>query len=213
MDRRSHWDGVYRTKGPEKVSWFQAEARLSRTLIEHSAPDRTARIIDVGAGASTLVCGLLDAGYPQLTVVDLSSAALAIAQQRLGAIADCVTWLVGDVLALDVGSAAFDGWHDRAVFHFLTQAENRARYVAQVRRAVAPGGHVLVATFAEDGPTRCSGLEVARYSPTALHREFGPEFRLVASERELHTTPAGVQQAFTYCLCRFEPQSQQRAAA
>lgn len=213
MDRRSYWDDVYRTKGPERVSWFQAEARLSRSLIERSAPDRGARIIDVGAGASTLVAGLLDAGYRQLTVVDLSSTALALAQQRLGCAAAQVSWIAGDVLALDVSPAAFDLWHDRAVFHFLTQAEDRTRYVAQVRRAVAPGGHVLVATFAEDGPTRCSGLEVARYSPAALHGEFGPDFRLLASEREVHITPTGSEQAFTYCLCRFEPDAQPRAAA
>ncbi len=213
MDRRSYWDDVYRTKGPERVSWFQAEARLSRSLIERSAPDRGARIIDVGAGASTLVAGLLDAGYRQLTVVDLSSTALALAQQRVGCAAAQVSWIAGDVLALDVSPAAFDLWHDRAVFHFLTQAEDRTRYVAQVRRAVAPGGHVLVATFAEDGPTRCSGLEVARYSPAALHGEFGPDFRLLASEREVHITPTGSEQAFTYCLCRFEPDAQPRAAA
>ena len=213
MDRRSYWDEVYRTKGPERVSWFQAEARLSRSLIERSAPDRGARIIDVGAGASTLVAGLLDAGYRQLTVVDLSSTALALAQQRVGCAAAQVSWIAGDVLALDVSPAAFDLWHDRAVFHFLTQAEDRTRYVAQVRRAVAPGGHVLVATFAEDGPTRCSGLEVARYSPAALHGEFGPDFRLLASEREVHITPTGSEQAFTYCLCRFEPDAQPRAAA
>lgn len=213
MDRRSYWDDVYRTKGPERVSWFQAEARLSRSLIERSAPDRGARIIDVGAGASTLVAGLLDAGYRQLTVVDLSSTALALAQQRLGCAAAQVSWIAGDVLGLDVSPAAFDLWHDRAVFHFLTQAEDRTRYVAQVRRAVAPGGHVLVATFAEDGPTRCSGLEVARYSPAALHGEFGPDFRLLASEREVHITPTGSEQAFTYCLCRFEPDAQPRAAA
>lgn len=212
MDLRSYWDEVYRTKGPERVSWFQAEARLSRMLIERSAPDRGARIIDIGGGASTLVAGLLDAGYGHLTVVDLSSTALALAQQRLGRDADRVTWIAGDVLALDVPPAAFDLWHDRAVFHFLTEAEDRTRYVAQVRRTVAPGGHLLVATFADDGPTRCSGLAVARYSPAALHAEFGPDFHLLASERELHATPTGSQQAFTYCLCRFEPDAQPRAA-
>ena len=207
MDRRSHWDAVYRTKVPEQVSWFQAESRLSRTLIERSAPDRDARIIDVGSGVSTLVSGLLDAGYHDLSVVDLSSTALAIAQQRLGGAADRVTWIAGDLLTLDLPAAAFDVWHDRAVFHFLTEAEDRARYVAQVRRAVAPGGHVLVATFAEDGPSRCSGLEVARYSPSALHSQFGVDFRLLAGEREVHITPTGGEQAFTYCLCRFEPEA------
>lgn len=207
MDRRSHWDNVYRTKGPEQVSWFQAEARLSRTLIERCAPDRGARIIDVGAGASRLLTELLQAGYQHLTVVDLSVAALTLAQQQVGARSAEVTWRAGDVLDLDFAPAAFDVWHDRAVFHFLTQPDERARYVAQVRRAVAPGGHVLAATFAEDGPLKCSGLEVARYSPTALHGEFGPDFQLVASERELHTTPAGGHQAFTYCVCRFAPRA------
>ena len=124
-----------------------------------------------------------------------------------------MTWLVGDVLALDLSASAFDLWHDRAVFHFLTQAEDRLRYVAQVRRTVAPGGHVLVATFAEDGPTRGSGLEVSRYSPSALHHEFGLDFRLLASERETHLSPAGSLQAFTYCLCQYEPDAQPCAAA
>lgn len=213
MDRRVHWDDVYRTKGPEQVSWFQAEAHLSRALIERSAPDRHARIVDVGAGASRLTPELLRAGYHHLTIVDLSAAALALAQERLGPAATAVTWGVGDVLDLEFAPAAFDVWHDRAVFHFLTEPEERRRYVAQVRHAVAPGGHVLVATFAEDGPLRCSGLEVARYSPTALHHQFGPDFELIASERELHTTPAGAQQAFTYCLCRFAPRETSRAAA
>lgn len=212
MDRRSHWDHVYRTKGPDTVSWFQAEARRSRALIERVAPDRDARIIDVGAGASTLVDGLLTAGYRQVTVVDLSPTALRLAQQRLGAAAEAVTWLAADVLALPFEDGTFDVWHDRAVFHFLTHPTERARYVAQVRRNVAPGGIVLVATFAEDGPSRCSGLEVARYSPAALHGEFGPDFHLLVSEREVHTTPAGVEQAFTYCLCRFTPTPQSQAS-
>jgi len=213
MDRRSHWDHVYRTKGPDQVSWFQAEARRPRALIERVAPSRDTRIIDVGAGASTLVDGLLAAGYSRVTVVDLSPTALTLAQQRIGAAADAVTWLPGDVLALPFAAGAFDVWHDRAVFHFLTLPAERARYIAQVRRTVAPGGHVLVATFAEDGPARCSGLEVARYSPAALHGEFGPDFLLLASEREVHTTPTGAEQAFTYCLCRFAPALQPSPAA
>lgn len=213
MDRRSHWDHVYRTKGPDHVSWFQAEARLSRALIERVAPDRDTRILDVGAGASTLVDGLLQAGYRHVTALDLSPTALSLAQQRLGDAAATVTWLTGDVLALPFAAGAFDVWHDRAVFHFLTHPADRASYVAQVRRTVAPGGYVLVATFAEDGPSRCSGLEVARYSPTALHGEFGADFHLLASEREVHTTPAGVEQAFTYCLCRFAPALQPQVVA
>lgn len=200
--RVAHWEQVYRTKQPDQVSWFQAEARLSRELIERVAPSRVAGIIDIGAGASTLVDSLVAAGYRELTVLDISPAALAVAQSRLGASAATVRWRAADVLQADLPHHAFDVWHDRAVFHFLTDAGDRARYVAQVRHAVRPGGMVIVATFAEDGPTRCSGLEVARYSPEALHAEFGAGFTVLEQQRELHTTPSGATQAFTYCVCR-----------
>ncbi|HUG27131.1 MAG TPA: class I SAM-dependent methyltransferase [Gemmatimonadales bacterium] len=202
MDRSGHWEQVYRTKRPDQVSWFQAEARLSRQLIERFAPARAARIVDIGAGASTLVDGLLASGYRDLTVVDLSPAALALARQRLESRADAVTWQVTDVLTARFAPASFDLWHDRAVFHFLTEAPERARYVAQAHHAVQPGGHLLVATFAEDGPERCSGLEVVRYSPAGLHAELAAAFTLVESHREVHTTPSGTQQAFTYGVFR-----------
>lgn len=207
MNRSEHWEEVYRTKRPDQVSWFQAEARLSRQLIEAAAPDRTARIIDIGAGASTLVDGLLAAGYRDLTVVDLAPAALALVRTRLGPLASTVQWLAADALDLSLSRHAFDVWHDRAVFHFLTAPADRARYVAQVRHAVRPGGIVIVATFAEDGPLRCSGLDVARYAPEMLHAEFGSAFTLLESHRELHTTPSGATQAFTYCVCRLPPPS------
>ena len=206
MDRKTHWEQIYRTKGPDQVSWFEAEASLSLTLVERAVPDREARIIDVGAGAATLVDGLLAAGYHHITVLDLSAAALAQAQRRLGDRAKRVAWREADVLTGELPAHAFDLWHDRAVFHFLTDATDRARYLAQVRHALRPGGYALVATFAEDGPTRCSGLEVARYSPEALHSEFGDEFQLVTSAHQTHRTPWDARQAFTYCLCRYEPQ-------
>ena len=170
--------------------------------LERVLPDRSARIIDIGAGASTLVDGLLEAGYRRLTVLDVSPAALEVTRDRVGAAGERVTWQASDVLLAKFEPAAFDFWHDRAVFHFLTSPVDRDRYVAQVRAAVRPGGYVLVATFAEDGPTRCSGLEVARYSPDALHHEFGEGFRLLECHRELHTTPSHALQAFTYCLCQ-----------
>lgn len=202
MDHSAHWEQVYRTKGPDQVSWFQAEARLSAALITAALPSRSANIVDIGAGASTLVDGLLRAGYVNLTVADISHAALEVSQRRLGALGTGVTWRAADVLTAAFPAHAFDLWHDRAVFHFLTDENDRARYVTQVRRAVKPGGIVLVATFAEDGPTRCSGLEVARYSPEQLHAEFGESFALLESHREQHVTPSGATQAFTYCLCR-----------
>lgn len=202
MNRGEHWENVYLTKGPDQVSWFQAEARLSRQLIETLCPERTRAIIDIGAGASTLVDGLLDSGYLALTVLDLSPAALRVAQTRLGSRADAVSWQGADILDAELPERTFDVWHDRAVFHFLTAPDDRRRYVEQVSRTVRPGGIVIVATFAEDGPTRCSGLDVARYSPAQLHAEFGAPFTLLESHRELHTTPSGATQAFTYCVCR-----------
>jgi 2-polyprenyl-3-methyl-5-hydroxy-6-metoxy-1,4-benzoquinol methylase len=213
VDQAAHWEHVYRTKGSDRVSWFQPEARLSLELIQQVAPARDAAIIDVGAGASTLVDGLVSAGYRRLTVLDLSEAALAQAQQRLPDGGRSVVWQHADVLTIDLPAGEFDVWHDRAVFHFLTDAADRARYVAQVRHAVKPGGFVLVATFAEDGPMRCSGLEVARYAPETLHGEFGADFHLMESRREEHHTPWGAPQHFTYCLCRYEPHASLRDAA
>ena len=204
MDTKSHWESVYETKPADAVSWFQPTAERSLALIRRIAPDLASPIIDVGGGASVLVDELLRAGYRDVTVLDLASTALSVAQKRLGADAARVQWLEGDVRTVSLPDAHYGVWHDRAVFHFLTDAADRAAYVRQVGRAVRPGGFVLVATFAEDGPTRCSGLPVARYSADALHDEFGSAFELVASEREIHHTPMGAEQAFIYCLCRLE---------
>jgi SAM-dependent methyltransferase len=212
MDPKAHWEMIYRTKRPHEVSWFQREATISLALIRRVAPDLAARIIDVGGGASTLVDGLVTAGYRGVTVLDLSPSALELARQRLGAAAHEVTWLEADALSAELPRGHFDVWHDRAVFHFLTAAIDRSRYIEQVRKSVRRGGYVLVATFADDGPTRCSGLPVARYSAGALHHQFGPAFRLVESIREEHVTPAGRTQAFTYCLCQVESVSRNIAA-
>lgn len=200
-----HWERIYRTKEPTQFSWYQPEARLSLDLIRRVAPDPATPIIDVGGGASTLVDGLLDAGYRDLTVLDVAPSALAIARQRLGDRAAGIRWVAADVLQAGLPAAGYAVWHDRAVFHFLTRRPDRAGYVAQTRHAVRPGGHVIVASFSPEGPPRCSGLEVARYSPEAMHAEFGEGFRLLDSVREDHHTPGGALQAFVYCLCRVEP--------
>lgn len=205
MDRRAHWERVYAEKQPDQVSWFQAEARLSLDLIARFAASPTAAIVDVGGGASRLVDGLLARGYRDLRVLDLSASALAATHARLGTDGDRVHWSVGDVLEAEFAPGSVDVWHDRAVFHFLTDPADRARYVEQVRHAVRPDGLVLVATFAEDGPLKCSGLEVARYSPEALHHEFGDDFVPLESHREEHRTPWDAVQHFTYCLCRYAP--------
>ncbi len=213
MDRRAHWERVYTEKRPDQVSWYQAEARLSLDLISKFSASAKASVIDVGGGASRLVDGLLAGGYADIRVLDLSAAALAASHARLGAAGDGVHWSVDDVLTADFAPQSVDVWHDRAVFHFLTEAPEREAYVAQVRRAMRPDGIVLVATFAEDGPLKCSGLDVVRYSPDALHHEFGEEFVVIESQREAHRTPSGALQWFTYCLCRYEPPPRARQAA
>jgi 2-polyprenyl-3-methyl-5-hydroxy-6-metoxy-1,4-benzoquinol methylase len=202
MQSKTHWEGIYASKPSDTVSWFQPHAEQSLRLIRASGVARTAGIIDVGGGASTLVDDLLNDGYTNLSVLDLSSAALAVAKARLHAHAAKVQWLEADITTVALPEAAYDIWHDRAVFHFLTDPADRQAYVNTVRRAVKPGGHVIVATFADDGPTKCSGLPVMRYSADALHAEFGAPFVLEKHEREEHHTPAGTVQSFVYCYCR-----------
>jgi 2-polyprenyl-3-methyl-5-hydroxy-6-metoxy-1,4-benzoquinol methylase len=205
MDPKSHWESVYGARPANAVSWFQPRAERSLALIQRVAPDLDLPIIDVGGGASMLVDELVRGGHRDITVLDLASTGLAVAQARLGTAAATVRWLEGDVRSVPLPPAHYAVWHDRAVFHFLTEAADRAAYVRQVEHTVKPGGFVLVATFAEDGPTHCSGLPVARYSADALHDEFGAEFQLLSSEREIHHTPMGKEQAFIYCLCRLGP--------
>ena len=206
MNRKSHWESVYATKPAAALSWYQEHPRRSLDLISRTALPKNSRIIDVGGGDSCLVDDLLNEGYSDVSVLDLSRAALNRARTRLGNVAARrVAWLEGDILEANLPAEAFDIWHDRAVFHFLTTSEQRHAYIRAVEHAVRPGGHVIVATFAEDGPTRCSGLPVNRYSAGQLHGTFGAAFQLVGSERETHRTPAGVDQPFTYCWCRYEP--------
>jgi ubiquinone/menaquinone biosynthesis C-methylase UbiE len=174
-------------------------------IIENAALPKDAGIIDVGGGASTLVDDLLVRGYSNITVLDISSAAIACAKTRLGTAAGRVQWIVGDITLVDLPQRRFAFWHDRAVFHFLRDAEQRRRYVATALRGLMPGGHIVVATFGPRGPERCSGLNVVRYSADGLHAEFGEPFKEVASETEIHTTPWGTEQEFVYCYCRLEP--------
>ncbi|EON11550.1 class I SAM-dependent methyltransferase [Pandoraea sp. SD6-2] len=204
MQSKDHWNQVYSTKASTNVSWFQEHASQSVALIAQAEIEKGAEIIDVGGGASTLVDDLLGHGYRHLTVLDLSEAALAVARERLGAGGDSVSWIAGDITRVELPVQKYDVWHDRAVFHFLTSEADRHAYVRAVLRAVKPGGLVIVATFAEDGPEQCSGLPVMRYSPDALHAEFGAPFTLLRKAREEHQTPWGATQKFIYCLCRKE---------
>jgi 2-polyprenyl-3-methyl-5-hydroxy-6-metoxy-1,4-benzoquinol methylase len=205
MGAKEHWETVYKTKSTTEVSWFQREARVSLDLITRVAPKPDSAIVDVGGGASTLVDGLLSRGYRNVTVLDIASAAINAAQVRLGPAATNARWIAADALEYAFLPHSVDVWHDRAVFHFLTSPADRRTYVAQVSGAVRPNGHVIVATFAADGPTRCSGLDVCRYGPEELHGEFGNSFDLIAHVREEHVTPSGARQRFQYCLCEFRP--------
>ncbi|PTQ76796.1 methyltransferase family protein [Nitrosomonas oligotropha] len=202
MDNKRHWEQVYTTKASDSVSWFQEHADQSLRLIHNTRLGKDAAIIDVGGGASRLVDDLVAEGYTDLTVFDLSSTALAVARQRLGKHADIVHWIEGDITRTKFPMNRFDIWHDRAVFHFLTDPADRHAYVERVLSSVRPGGHVIVATFAEDGPEKCSGLPVMRYQPEALHAIFGDTFQLVEHEKEAHHTPFGTVQQFVYCYCR-----------
>jgi 2-polyprenyl-3-methyl-5-hydroxy-6-metoxy-1,4-benzoquinol methylase len=204
MDAKSHWDSVYRTKAPDTVSWYRAHLERSLALIERAAPDRSAAIIDVGGGESTLVDDLLVGGYRHLSVLDISPAAIEVARARVGEPGRDVTWLAADVTQAALPTHAYDVWHDRAVFHFLTAPDQRAAYVRQLARSVKAGGHVIVATFGPQGPTKCSGLDVVRYDAGSLHGEFGARFRLIESATELHRTPLGTTQQFLYCYCKIE---------
>lgn len=202
MDTKNHWERVYQTKRADQVSWYRPHLDMSIDLIKKTLPDRGARIIDVGGGESTLADDLVREGYRRIDVFDLSETALEVSRQRLGDDAASVSWQRGDVISYAFEASTYDLWHDRAVFHFLTDPGQRRAYVQQVLHAVKPSGHVIVATFGPEGPTQCSGLEVVRYDADSLHDQFGAAFQLVEHRVEDHTTPAGSRQQFVYCLCR-----------
>lgn len=202
MDYKAHWSRIYQTKASDQVSWYQMHPTVSLQLIQQTGIEQDEPIIDVGAGASTLVDHLLMQGYQNLSLLDLSAEALQVSRERLGENGHLITWLEGDVTTLALPHHKFALWHDRAVFHFLSEPEARLRYIEQVAHAVRPGGHVIVATFALDGPQQCSGLDIVRYDAVSLHHAFGSGFELVNSTQETHITPWGSAQQFVYCYCR-----------
>jgi SAM-dependent methyltransferase len=200
MDRREHWEAIYGSRAPTEVSWYSAHLSGSLRLIREVAA-KDASVIDVGGGASTLVDDLLGAGFARPTVLDISNAALLHARARLGDAAGQVSWIQGDITSVELPRSAFDVWHDRAVFHFLGTATDRAAYMRVLKASLKPNGHVVIGTFALNGPEKCSGLDVTRYDAEALGRELGAEFSLTANEAPVHVTPSGKAQNFL--LCRF----------
>lgn len=202
-DRRSHWEGVYTTKGEAEVSWFQDSPAVSLDLIAAVGAAAGSAIIDIGGGASRLVDHLLALGHGALTVLDLSAAALETAKARLGRQAELVHWITADVTRWNP-TATYDVWHDRAAFHFLIEAHDRAAYVARLNKALRPGGHAIIATFALNGPERCSGLPIQRYDAATLRQTLGDAFTLVETRADAHQTPWGSTQLFQFSVFRFE---------
>ena len=200
-DRQSHWQNVYLSKGEQEVSWTQPDPEPSLGLILRYAPSLKASIADIGGGASRLVDALAGRGYGHLTVLDLSEAALQAARQRLGARAAQVQWIAADATKWQL-PAAFDLWHDRAAFHFLVDAGDREAYLDRLKRGVKVGGHAIIATFAPDGPERCSGLPVQRYDPAGLSQTIGESFELIADQPHRHVTPWGAVQSFQFSVLR-----------
>lgn len=202
MKRKEHWENVYRTKTDHELSWYREHLDNSLKLILESGAGKDADIIDVGGGSSILADDLLDNGFVDVTVLDISSAALDRSKERLGKRADRIEWIAADITDVVLPKDRYDVWHDRAVFHFLTNASDRRKYLELVVRSVKPGGHIIVASFGPNGPLKCSGLDVVRYSPESMHGEFGDGFRLLKSISESHHTPFGTTQEFVYCYCR-----------
>ena len=205
MNTRTHWESVYSSRAPNAVSWYR------RVLNFRSISLSDARSGDVGVDHRRRRWRVHASrrpsrpGIPKTNrALDVSKAAIEATRERLGRAAERVHWILGDITAIPLSPQSFDVWHDRAVFHFLTEPTQRQAYVRSVLTAVRPGGHVIVSTFGPEGPTKCSGLDVMRYDAETLHREFGKRFRIEESSRELHRTPWGTEQQFVYCCCRVE---------
>lgn len=201
MGPREHWEEIYTSRSPDEVSWYEPVPLMSRKLVVEALDEGAESVIDIGGGAASLVDELLDLGVKRVAVLDISDAGLAMSKRRLGSRARFVEWIVGDVTTVeDIGQ--FDVWHDRAVFHFLITDQERRHYVRLAERSISPGGTAVMATFAWDGPDRCSGLEVQRYDPGRLAEQCGPGFELTQSGRHLHVTPRSATQTFLYATFR-----------
>ena len=204
LERQAHWQNVYQTKGERDVSWFQEVPTISLDLIRATGVGPDAPIIDIGGGASRLVDALVSEGFRSISVLDVSDKALATSRERLGPRAKNVTWIVADVTAWHPDKT-YDVWHDRAAFHFLTEPADRAAYAECARKAVRPGGHIIIGTFAPDGPERCSGLPVLRHDATSIGEVLGPSFKLIESRRHDHQTPGGSMQRFQFSRFQRQP--------
>jgi 2-polyprenyl-3-methyl-5-hydroxy-6-metoxy-1,4-benzoquinol methylase len=200
--RRHHWEKVYTEKDAKEVSWYQLRPELSLELISQTGAAKKDALIDIGGGASTLVDCLVEAGYSDLSVLDIAEQALKTARQRLGESAGKVDWIQSDITEFSP-ERQYRVWHDRAVFHFLTEAADREAYLTALISGLQPGGHLVIAAFALDGPEMCSGLPVRRYDANLMSETLGERFRLLETRDELHQTPAAKQQQFCFYLYEF----------
>ena len=198
--KQAHWESIYRKQRPDSVSWYQPSLCVSLELIRRTGLAKGAALADVGGGASTLVDDLLTLQYSNITVLDISTQALDYSKARLGPLATSVKWVVGDITAADTSQLSFDLWHDRAVFHFLVEEQDRKKYCNVLNASLRPGGFIIIATFGPNGPMKCSGLDIVRYDPDSLLLALGASFKLISSQIELHRTPVDKTQEFLYCL-------------
>ena len=205
MSSRDHWERVYSSKPPDRLGWYKPRLHTSLEWIKTLGLQPDAPMIDIGGGASTLIDDLLDEGYTSITVLDIAAPAIELLRTRLGRRGDVVNWLCADVTDCELDEDAFELWHDRAVFHFLTESTDRERYRDNLCRALRPGGRLIIGTFAPEAPPKCSGLPVQRYDLESLRETLGGEFELQRHQKEMHVTPGGVEQMYLYCDFRFAP--------
>lgn len=201
MDKSAHWENVYQTKSSTDVSWYEPDPKQSLDLILDAAGEKRGKVIDVGGGQSFLVDRLLDSGFKQVAVLDISSAAIEATKARLGERASQVEWMVADITQAET-LGEFDIWHDRAVFHFITDPDDRRHYVDLLKRSLPIGGHFVAGTFAKGGPEKCSGLPICQYDQPTMHAELGPSFKPLNCVDYMHSTPTGKLQHFFYGIFR-----------
>jgi 2-polyprenyl-3-methyl-5-hydroxy-6-metoxy-1,4-benzoquinol methylase len=199
MERKSHWEKVYQDSEPTKLGWYRQHLEGSLELIGQTGVTRSTQVIDVGGGCSTLVDDLLDLGFKNISILDISSRAIQVAKERLSNRGNGISWIEADITQVSLTRFYYDLWHDRAVFHFLTRPEDRRAYVTAVEQSIKPGGHMIIATFSLAAPPRCSGLDVIRYSAESLYDEFRKSFLLIRSFKQEHITPSHVKQQYIYC--------------
>ena len=202
MNQKNHWEKVYSSRQTETLGWYTPHLQTSLTWIKNLGLAADAPIIDVGGGASTLVSDLLEAGFQSVTVLDISEKALSSVRARLGKKAELIKWLNGDIASVELPAYHYELWHDRAVFHFLTEIDQQRKYRNNLLKTLKPGGHLIIGLFAPEAPPKCSGLPVQRYNQEQLASTLGAEFELIRHHKELHFTPGGVEQVYLYCLFR-----------